>query len=84
MNIFRPDDNDAPSLLRQAPLQRAVCDEPSASFGHLVTAASMTKARLKGGSLSGTYLCTPSDGLPFVRKEVSLTANREYGFQRWY
>jgi hypothetical protein len=44
----------------------------------------MIKTRLKGGSLSGTYLCTPSDGTPFVRKEVSLTQNREYGFQRWY
>jgi hypothetical protein len=44
----------------------------------------MIKTRLKGGSLSGTYLCTPSAGAPFVRKEVSLTTNREYGFQRWY
>ncbi|MEO8702143.1 MAG: hypothetical protein ABI867_19020 [Kofleriaceae bacterium] len=43
----------------------------------------MNKTRLKGGSLSGTYLCT-GDGAPFVRKEVSLVHNREYGFQRWY
>lgn len=43
-----------------------------------------TKTRLKGGSLSGTYLCTPSDGPSFVRKEVSLVKNREFGFQRWY
>ncbi len=38
----------------------------------------------KGGSLSGTYRCTTSDGTTFVRKEVSLTTNRDYGFQRWY
>lgn len=44
----------------------------------------MTKTRLKGGSLSGTYDCTSADGRRFVRKEVSLTKNREYGFQRWY
>ncbi len=44
----------------------------------------MHKTRLKGGSLSGTYLCQ-GDGIePFVRKEVSLIHNREYGFQRWY
>lgn len=47
-------------------------------------AADMNKTRLKGGSLSGTYLCTPPDSTPFVRKEVSLSENREYGFQRWY
>lgn len=41
------------------------------------------KTRLKGGSLSGTYLCETEDG-PYVRKEVSLRVNREYGFQRWY
>lgn len=44
----------------------------------------MRKTRLKGGSLSGTYLCQPDHGEPFVRKEVSLVHNREYGFQRWY
>lgn len=44
----------------------------------------MKITRLKGGSLSGTYLCIPDTGEPFVRKEVSLIGNREYGFQRWY
>lgn len=44
----------------------------------------MDKVRLKGGSLSGTYLCRPAGGTPFVRKDVSLVSNREYGFQRWY
>ncbi len=54
----------------------------------------MHKTRLKGGSLSGTYLCQPDRSQPdptdqgsneaFVRKEVSLVHNREYGFQRWY
>jgi len=44
----------------------------------------MKKIRLKGGSLSGTYLCIPEIGDSFVRKEVSLVENREYGFQRWY
>jgi hypothetical protein len=44
----------------------------------------MKKTRLKGGSLSGTYLCRPGIGVPFVRKDVSLINNREYGFQRWY
>lgn len=43
----------------------------------------MKKTRLKGGSLSGTYLCETGT-TRFVRKEVSLTHNREYGFQRWY
>lgn len=43
----------------------------------------MIKIRLKGGSLSGTYLIE-EDGFSFVRKEVSLSINREYGFQRWY
>jgi hypothetical protein len=42
------------------------------------------KIRLKGGSLSGTYACKNDLGLIFVRKEVSLTEDREYGFQRWY
>lgn len=44
----------------------------------------MEKIRLKGGSLSGTYLCKPQGAKPFVRKEASLTEHREYGFQRWY
>lgn len=43
-----------------------------------------SKIRLKGGSLSGTYLCTEKSGAKFVRKEASLKDNREYGFQRWY
>lgn len=43
----------------------------------------MIKKRLKGGSLSATYLV--SEGTKtFIRKEASLTQNREYGFQRWY
>ena len=37
------------------------------------------RTKLKGGSLSGTYLM---DG--FVRKECSLVENREYGYNRWY
>lgn len=44
----------------------------------------MEKVRLKGGSLSGTWLCRPEGKTPFVRKDVSLVNNREYGFQRWY
>jgi hypothetical protein len=44
----------------------------------------MQKTRLKGGSLSGTYLCRTDAGVPFVRKEASLNQHREYGFQRWY
>lgn len=44
----------------------------------------MEKTRLKGGSLSGTYLCVEPGSSPFIRKEVSLVSNREYGFQRWY
>jgi len=40
----------------------------------------MVKKQLKGGSLSSTYLINNN----FVRKTVSLTQNREYGFQRWY
>lgn len=43
----------------------------------------MLKKRLKGGSLSATYLIV-DDSNTFVRKEVSLSENREYGFQRWY
>jgi hypothetical protein len=44
----------------------------------------METIRFKGGSLSGTYLCRVPGKDPFVRKHVSLTSNREYGFQRWY
>ena len=40
--------------------------------------------RLKGGSLSETTLHVPPSGMPFVRKQVSIKTNREYGFQRWY
>jgi len=43
----------------------------------------MIKTKLKGGSLSATYLCDRA-GNKFVRKEVSTTDNREYGFVRWY
>lgn len=39
--------------------------------------------KLKGGSLNSTYLME-KDNVRFVRKEVSLIENREYGFQRWY
>jgi hypothetical protein len=42
------------------------------------------KQRLKGGSLSGTYLCKSKCGKFFVRKEASIKMHREYGFQRWY
>ena len=44
----------------------------------------MQKTKLKGGSLSGTYLITPDHGPAFVRKDVSTVHNREYGFDRWY
>ena len=44
----------------------------------------MKKIKLKGGSLSGIFLCEPKIGKPFDRKEVPLIENREYGFQRWY
>ncbi|KKN07151.1 hypothetical protein LCGC14_1070110 [marine sediment metagenome] len=44
----------------------------------------MKKTKLKGGSLSQVWLMEPDMGHPFVRKQVSLTKNREYGFQRWY
>ena len=42
-----------------------------------------TKTLLKGGSLAGTYLISGTDGT-FVRKEISLRKEREYGYQRWY
>ena len=44
----------------------------------------ISKEKLKGGSLSGTYLITTNENNKFIRKEVSLVENREYGFQRWY
>lgn len=42
----------------------------------------MNMIKLKGGSLSSTFLC--NDGEKFIRKCVSLTDNREYGYVRWY
>lgn len=39
--------------------------------------------KLKGGSLSGTFL-HESEGKAFIRKKVSLTENREFGFYRWF
>lgn len=38
---------------------------------------------LKGGSLSKTYIFN-NGKKKFVRKEISLEYNREYGFVRWY
>lgn len=43
----------------------------------------MTKTKLKGGSLSSTYLIEENNK-KFIRKEISLSENREYGFVRWY
>ena len=43
----------------------------------------MNKLKLKGGSLSTTYLIT-DENFQFVRKECSTIVNREYGYQRWY
>ncbi|TPV95176.1 MAG: hypothetical protein B7733_11360 [Myxococcales bacterium FL481] len=43
----------------------------------------VSRRRLKGGSLSGTYHIREG-GREFVRKDVSLVENREFGFQRWY
>jgi hypothetical protein len=43
----------------------------------------MNIQKLKGGSLSSTYLIE-IDNNKFVRKEVSLVKDRVYGFQRWY
>jgi len=43
----------------------------------------MQKTLLKGGSLAGTYLIK-DDGRDFVRKEISLDEEREYGYYRWY
>lgn len=39
--------------------------------------------RLKGGSLSGTYLMK-SNGKRWIRKDISLSENREYGYIRWH
>ena len=41
------------------------------------------QTKLKGGSLSSTYLIE-QDNKKFIRKTVSLTENREYGYVRWY
>lgn len=43
----------------------------------------MQKIHLKGGSLSSTTLII-EEKKKFVRKEISLNINREYGYQRWY
>src|SRR3989338_9475599 len=43
----------------------------------------MERTKLKGGSLSGTYHCIDKSR-SFIRKEVSLTENREFGFYRWF
>ena len=43
----------------------------------------MNKIKLKGGSLSSTYLCRTNDH-QFVRKTINLDENREYGYVRWY
>ena len=37
------------------------------------------KTKLKGGSLSGTYMIGD-----YIRKECRIDTNREYGYQRWY
>ena len=41
----------------------------------------MSIVKLKGGSLSATYHHVDEN---IIRKQVSLTTNREYGFVRWY
>ena len=41
------------------------------------------RIKLKGGSLSGTYLVS-SGGRKKIRKEISLDGDREYGFVRWH
>lgn len=43
----------------------------------------MKKIKLKGGSLSKTSLVIDEEN-KYILKEISLTENREYGFQRWY
>ena len=40
--------------------------------------------KFKGGSLSSTNLMSNLKDELFVRKDVSLKSDREYGFQRWY
>lgn len=42
------------------------------------------KTKLKGGSLSGTYMMSNEGGVAFIRKECRADKNREYGYQRWY
>jgi hypothetical protein len=59
-------------------------DEGGALRSHFARRTVMQAIRLKGGSLSGTYLMKPDGRSPFVRKQVSAVENREYGFQRWY
>lgn len=44
----------------------------------------MKKTKLKGGSLSSTWLIEEADGKKYVRKECCITENREYGYNRWY
>lgn len=44
----------------------------------------MVIKKFKGGSLSETLLIEKRTGDRVIRKTVSLTENREYGFQRWY
>lgn len=39
--------------------------------------------KLKGGSLSSTYLMENEKG-KFIRKMVNTKVNREYGYMRWY
>lgn len=39
--------------------------------------------RLKGGSLSGTYLME-AGSRRWIRKDISLADNREYGYIRWH
>lgn len=43
----------------------------------------MKRILLKGGSLSAVYLCN-DNGRSFVRKQVSMVENREFGFYRWF
>ncbi len=43
----------------------------------------MEVTKLKGGSLSGTYLYQEKNA-SFIRKKVSLNENREFGFYRWF
>lgn len=48
----------------------------------------MKTTKLKGGSLSSTYLIetvmNPRGNEQFVRKEINRVHNREYGYMRWY